>query len=65
MLGTYLGYIVASLIAMGLGAVVSGFSILNNMEQPYDPTVLLSAYGFGFIASIVVFFSVLSTNVMA
>ncbi|MCA0172185.1 purine-cytosine permease family protein [Bacillus sp. RAR_GA_16] len=65
MLGTYLGYIVASLIAMGLGAVVSGFSILNNMEQTYDPTVLLSAYGFGFIASIVVFFSVLSTNVMA
>ncbi len=64
-LGTYLGYLLATLIAMGLGAVVSGFSILSNMEQTYDPTILLSAYGFGFIASIVVFFSVLSTNVMA
>ncbi|MCQ6267814.1 cytosine permease [Fictibacillus sp. WQ 8-8] len=65
MWGTYLGYLLATLIAMGLGAVVSGFSILSNMEQTYDPTVLLSAYGFGLVASIVVFFSVLSTNVMA
>lgn len=65
MWGTYLGYLLASLIAMGLGAVVSGFSILSNMEQTYDPTVLLEAYGFGIVASIVVFFSVLSTNVMA
>lgn len=65
MWGTYLGYLLASLIAMGLGAVVSGFSILSNMEQTYDPTVLLAAYGFGFVASIVVFLSVLSTNVMA
>lgn len=65
MWGTYLGYLLASLIAMGLGAVVSGFSILSNMEQTYDPTVLLAAYGFGLVASIVVFFSVLSTNVMA
>ncbi|MDM5196491.1 cytosine permease [Fictibacillus enclensis] len=65
MWGTYLGYLLATLLAMGLGAVVSGFSILSNMEQTYDPTVLLSAYGFGLVASIVVFFSVLSTNVMA
>ncbi|TLS38657.1 purine-cytosine permease family protein [Pseudalkalibacillus caeni] len=65
MWATYSGYLLASLIAMGLGAVVSGFSILSNMEQTYDPTVLLSAYGFGLVASIVVFFSVLSTNVMA
>lgn len=65
MWGTYSGYVVASLIAMGLGAVVSGFSILSNMEHTYDPTVLLAGYGFGFVAAIVVFFSVLSTNVMA
>ncbi|WP_226581027.1 purine-cytosine permease family protein [Halobacillus litoralis] len=65
MLGTYIGYILASLIAMGLGATVSGFSILSGMEQTYDPTVLLSQYGFGLVAAIVVFFSVLSTNVMA
>lgn len=63
--GTYLGYLLASLIAMGLGAVVSGFSIVNNMEQTYDPTVLLAEYGFGLVAAIVVFLSVLSTNVMA
>ncbi|WP_174727776.1 purine-cytosine permease family protein [Mesobacillus harenae] len=65
MIGTYFGYIVASVIAMGMGAVVSGFSILNGMEQTYDPTVLLAQYGFGFVAAIVVFFSVVSTNVMA
>ena len=65
MAGTYIGYVLASLIAMGLGATVSGFSILAGMEQTYDPTVLLVAYGFGFVASIVVFLSVVSTNVMA
>ncbi|MEB3751733.1 cytosine permease [Geobacillus sp. FSL W8-0032] len=63
--GTYFGYLVASIVAMGLGAVVSGFSIASNMERTYDPTILLAAYGFGLISSIVVFFSVLSTNVMA
>ncbi|ERN54383.1 purine-cytosine permease family protein [Alkalihalophilus marmarensis] len=65
MAGTYFGYVLASLIAMGLGATVSGFSILTGMEQTYDPTLLLVAYGFGFVASIVVFLSVVSTNVMA
>lgn len=65
MIGTFSGYVIASLIAMGMGAAVSGFSIINGIEQTYDPTVLLSQYGFGLIASIVVFFSVLSTNVMA
>ncbi|MEB3103662.1 purine-cytosine permease family protein [Ferviditalea candida] len=63
--GTYLGYIAASVIAMMLGAVVSGFSILSGMEQTYDPTILLAKYGFGLVASLVVFFSVLSTNIMA
>lgn len=65
MIGTFTGYVVASLIAMGMGAAVSGFSIINGMEQTYDPTVLLTQYGFGLVASIVVLFSVLSTNVMA
>jgi NCS1 family nucleobase:cation symporter-1 len=65
MMGTYFGYVIASLIAMGMGAIVSGFSILNGMEQTYDPTVVLAQYGFGFVAAIVVFLSVLSTNVMA
>lgn len=65
MVGTFSGYVLASLIAMGMGAIVSGFSLLNGMEQTYDPTHLLAQYGFGLVASIVVFFSVLSTNVMA
>jgi putative hydroxymethylpyrimidine transporter CytX len=63
--GTYLGYVLASLIAMGLGVTVAGFSLLAGVEKTYDPTVLLAASGYGLIASIVVFFSVLSTNVMA
>jgi NCS1 family nucleobase:cation symporter-1 len=65
MLGTYSGYVLASLIAMGMGVIVSGFSIINGMEQTYDPTVLLAQYGFGFVAAVVVFLSVVSTNVMA
>lgn len=64
--GTYLGYNVATLIAMGLGATVSGFSILGNMTQTYDPVNLIGAYSplLGLVAAIVIFLSVLSTNVM-
>ncbi|WP_027364845.1 purine-cytosine permease family protein [Desulfotruncus alcoholivorax] len=66
-IGTYLGYITATLIAMGLGATVSGFSIMNHMTQTYDPTMLIGQANpiLGFVAAIVIFFSVLSTNVMA
>ncbi|WP_206812417.1 purine-cytosine permease family protein [Paradesulfitobacterium ferrireducens] len=66
-IGTYFGYITATLVAMGLGATVSGFSILGNMTQTYDPTMLIGQANpaLGFIAAIVIFFSVLSTNVMA
>ena len=67
MAGTYLGYNLATLIAMGLGATVSGFSILGNMTQTYDPTQLIAQYNpvLGFVAAIVIFVSVMSTNVMA
>ncbi|MFC5711220.1 purine-cytosine permease family protein [Thalassorhabdus alkalitolerans] len=65
MAATYGGYVIASTLALGLGAAVGGFSILQGMEQTYDPTVLLAQHGFGLIAAIVVFFSVLSTNAMA
>lgn len=65
MVATYVGYLLSSIIAMGLGATVGGFSILQGLEQTYDPTVLLAAHGFGLIAAIVVFLSVVSTNVMA
>ena len=63
--GTYLGYVLATVIAMGLGATVSGISVQNGMEQTYDPTRLLSGFGFGVPAALVIFFSVMTTNVMA
>lgn len=63
--GTYLGYVMAAMIAMGLGAAVSGLSVMNGMEQTYDPTRLLSGFGFGLPAALVIFFSVMTTNVMA
>ncbi|MGB3683376.1 MAG: cytosine permease [Rubrobacteraceae bacterium] len=65
MSGTMIGYVLATLVAMGLGATVSGFSILRGMEQTFDPTVLLSGFGFGIPAALVIFLSVMTTNVMA
>ncbi|MGN0924490.1 purine-cytosine permease family protein [Ectopseudomonas mendocina] len=62
--GTWVGYVAATLLAMGLGATVSGFSVLTGMEQTYDPAVLLAGFGFGLPAAIVVFLSVMTTNVM-
>lgn len=62
--GTWVGYVSATLLAMGLGAAVSGFSVLGGMEQTYDPAVLLAGFGFGLPAAIVVFLSVMTTNVM-
>lgn len=63
--GTWIGYVAATVIAMGLGAAVSALSIMGGMEQTYDPTKLLAEYGFGFPAALVIFFSVMTTNVMA
>lgn len=62
--GTIIGYVVATLIAMGTGAIVSGLSIMTKVEQTFDPTVLLSNFGFGFFAALVIFFSVMTTNIM-
>lgn len=63
-LGTWGGYVTATLIAMGLGATVSALSVSIGFPQTYDPTELLSGFGFGLPASLVIFFSVLTTNVM-
>lgn len=67
MMGTYVGYNLATVIAMGLGATVSGFSIMSNMTQTYDPVELIGQYSpvLGFVAAIVIYLSVLSTNIMA
>lgn len=63
-LGTWVGYVTATLIAMGLGATVSALSVSIGFPQTYDPTQLLSSFGFGLPAALVIFFSVLTTNVM-
>ncbi|KGE77899.1 cytosine permease [Halomonas sp. ND22Bw] len=63
-LGTWGGYVTATLIAMGLGATVSALSVSIGFPQTYDPTELLSGFGFGLPAALVIFFSVLTTNVM-
>lgn len=65
MAGTAIGYVGGTVLAMGLGATVSGFSIARGLEQTYDPTALLAGFGFGLPAAIVVFLSVMTTNVMA
>tara|TARA_B100000700_G_scaffold14884_1_gene14693 strand:- start:25301 stop:26617 length:1317 start_codon:yes stop_codon:yes gene_type:complete len=63
-IGTWAGYVTATLIAMGLGATVSALSVSIGFPQTYDPTQLLSSFGFGLPAALVIFFSVLTTNVM-
>lgn len=63
-IGTWSGYVAATLIAMGLGAAVAGLSVAQGMTATYDPTQLLSQFGFGLPAALVIFFSVLTTNVM-
>ncbi|MFC0336889.1 putative hydroxymethylpyrimidine transporter CytX [Kushneria avicenniae] len=63
-LGTWSGYVSATLIAMGLGGAVSGLAMALGREPTYDPTQLLSGFGFGLPAAMVIFFSVLTTNVM-
>ncbi|SFH29551.1 purine-cytosine permease family protein [Modicisalibacter xianhensis] len=62
--GTWGGYVTATLVAMGLGASVSALSVAIGFPQTYDPTQLLSGFGFGLPAALVIFFSVLTTNVM-
>lgn len=62
--GTMSGYVLATLVAMGTGAAVSGLSIASQMEQTFDPTVLLARFGFGIPAALVVFASVLTTNLV-
>lgn len=63
-IGTWGGYVCATLIAMGLGASVSALSVAQGLPPTYDPTELLSGFGFGLPAALVIFFSVLTTNVM-
>lgn len=64
-LGTLGGYVTASLLAMGLGAVIGVLSTAGGGEGTYDPTVLLANSGYGMVAALVVLLSVLTTNLLA
>jgi putative hydroxymethylpyrimidine transporter CytX len=66
-IGTYAGYNIGTFIAMGLGATVSSLSIIMHVTQTYDPAILIGAKNpwLGLISALVVFLSVVSTNVMA
>jgi NCS1 family nucleobase:cation symporter-1 len=66
-IGTYAGYNIGTFIAMGLGATVSSLSIIMHVTQTYDPAILIGAKNpwLGLISAMVVFLSVVSTNVMA
>jgi NCS1 family nucleobase:cation symporter-1 len=62
-IGITSGYLIGTLIAMGLGIGVGAFSIIEGVEPTYDPSALLGG-SFGVAAAIVMFLSVLTTNVM-
>ncbi|WP_438420914.1 purine-cytosine permease family protein [Bacillus siamensis] len=66
MAGTFFGYILSTVIAMGLGAVVSAFAVLGHQQPDHQMAGIIGQYHpiLGFIAAIVIFLSVLSTNVM-
>ncbi len=61
--GISIGYMVGTLIAMGLGILVGSISIINGLEPTYDPAAVLDS-SFGTIAALVMFLSVMTTNVM-
>ena len=62
--GIVSGYMVGTILAMGIGIAVGAFSIIEGMEPTYDPAVLLGG-GVGVAAAFVMFLSVVSTNIMA
>lgn len=61
--GISIGYMVGTLVAMGLGILVASISILNGQPSTYDPSELLTP-GFAAAASLVMFLSVVTTNIM-
>ncbi|WP_261841488.1 purine-cytosine permease family protein [Aliamphritea ceti] len=62
--GVVSGYMIGTILAMGIGITVGAFSIIDGMEPTYDPAVLLGG-GVGLIAAFVMFLSAVSTNIMA
>lgn len=66
LVGTFVGYNIGNIIALGLGLTVVGFAVLQGLPMIYDPTDLIGQHSsiVSLIAAIVIFLSVLTTNVM-
>lgn len=61
--GISTGYMIGTIVAMGLGILVGSISILNGNEPSYDPASI-SIGLFAIFAALVMFLSVMTTNVM-
>lgn len=66
LVGTFVGYNIGNIIALALGLTVVGFALLQGLPTMYDPTDLISQHSsiMSLVAAIVIFLSVLTTNVM-
>lgn len=63
-LGAGAGYTVSTIIAMLLGATATGFLVLSDQPAPpFDPAPIVAA--FGIPLAVVIFVSVMATNVVA
>ncbi len=62
-LGSGIGYVVSTVLAMSLGATAIGYVLLSgDPAAPFDPTVIVAA--FGAPLAVVIFMSVMATNTM-
>ena len=57
------GYLIGTMIAMGLGILVGSYTLLDGKEPTYDPSSLLGG-GLAVAASLVLFLSIVTTNIM-
>ncbi|MPY10279.1 purine-cytosine permease family protein [Arthrobacter bussei] len=63
MIGSGVGYMLSTVLAMTLGATAIGYVVLDGGEAlPFDPTVIVAA--FGAPLAVVIFLSVMATNTM-
>lgn len=61
--GSSIGYLVSTIMSMGLGATAIAYVVLSGQEaRSFDPTMIVSA--FGAPLAIVIFLSVMATNTM-
>ncbi|WP_221800897.1 purine-cytosine permease family protein [Oceanobacter mangrovi] len=61
--GIVSGYMLGTIIAMGLGILVGAFSLAHGHEPTYDPSDIMQGE-YVVIGSLVMFFSVMTTNIM-